>query len=416
MRTDVSEWVTHFIHRRNPETDPAEFFVNPDTLDPIDHPDGFTYAGEPLYLSNRYEDDEWGLEPDASAFAVLRKILHDGYLKAGWSYRKTRFGLHPTIYGPKAAVCFTEMPLHGLLEYSKSRNSEYSVQSYGIAFLKTELFQAGARQVIYGLSSPHQEADAGDTFAGLGMRTLHSSMGIGLREQYRYVATNLARKMDWTHEREWRWADTREQFQEPGMHFFLENDHHRFSKLIVLVQSDKEAKQIVEELRTQYDAGMDNYGREYRKSLIANTAVLSIESLSSLTVDINTVRIDDLPLRSIPKIRKVTVSPGVLVKVEKAIVEAKKIAAQACEDAYAKNGDSGPAGISNVVTFDGHSEITQALLQLEHAHATDGSYIMYGIVKSLVQSIDVNEAGATAAAKYLTDTLGQPFYERTRWD
>ena len=416
MRTDISNWVIHFIHRRNPETDPSEFHVNQDTFEPLDHPDGFTYDGEPLFLAQRHEEEEWGLEPDASAFGVLRKILHDGYLKAGWSYRRTRAGIRPTIYGPKAAVCFTEMPLHGLIEYAKSRASEYTVESYGIAFLREELFQAGARQVIYGLSSPHREADKQDQFWSIGLRTLHSELGIGLREQYRYVATNPARNIDWTHEREWRWADVEERFQEPGMHFFLENDYHRFSKLIIIVQRDNEVEHIVDHLRSLYDTGSDNYGREYNKAVIKNTSVLSIESLSTLAVSLDNVRLDDLPVRSIPKIRRVVIQEEVLRRVDEAITEAKQRAHAASEAFYAQHGDCGPSGFSNVVTFDGHSEITQALLKLEHARAIGGEYIMYGITGFPVQSIDVNEAGAKAAAKYLTETLGQPFYERTRWD
>ncbi|QNE42308.1 hypothetical protein F1C16_22045 (plasmid) [Hymenobacter sp. NBH84] len=417
MRTDISQWVIHFIHRRNPETDPAFFSAEPDTFEPLDQPDGFTYAGKPLFLSPQYDND-WNLEPDASAFGVLRKILHDGFLKAGWSYRRTKAGLLPTIYGPKAAVCFTEMPLHGLIDYAITRNSELTVQNYGLAFLRNELFEAGARPVIYGTSSPHREADKNDSFGGIGLRTLHSSLGIGLREQYRYVATNLTRKtkMDWTHEREWRWADVNERFEEPGMAFFLQNGSYSFSKLIILVQSDKEAKQIVGELRNLYDAGSNNYDRDYDRALISNTGVLSFESLSKLRVDMQKVRLDDLPLQSIPKIKQVIVEAATLKKVKEAVEEAKRVAHAASQELFTKNGDSGPAGFSNLATHDGHSEITQALLQLEHATVVEGSYLLCSITNFPVQSMDVNEAGARAAAKYLTEALGQPFYVRTVWD
>jgi hypothetical protein len=415
MRTDISQWVIHFIHRRNPETDPSFFYADPNTFEPVSHPDGFTYTGEPLFLSPQYDED-WYLEPDASAFGVLRKILHDGFLKAGWSYRRTKSGLLPTIYGPKAAVCFTEMPLHGLIDYSISRNAEYAVQSYGLAFLRNELFEAGARPVIYGTSSPHREADKIDLFGGIGLRTLHSSLGIGLREQYRYVATNLSRKMDWTHEREWRWADVNERFEEPGLQFFLQNNYHSFSKLIILVQSDKEAEQIVGELRSLYDAGYNNYDCAYDKRLIANASILSFESLSRLQVDMGKVRLDDLPLRTIHRIKQVKVSTATLEKVAAAVAEAKQVAHDASQELYNKIGDAGIAGFSNLSTHDGHSEITQALLQLEHADVVGGSYMLYGITNFPVQSIDVNEAGARAAAKYLTEALGQPFYVKTFWD
>jgi hypothetical protein len=414
MRTDISQWVIHFIHRRNPETDPM-FFVAPTTHEPVAHPDGFTYTGEPLFVSSLYDDDR-DQEPDMSAFGVLRKILHDGFLKAGWSYRQTKAGLLPTIYGPKAAVCFTEMPLHGLIDYATSRNAEYAVQGYGLAFLRNELFEAGARPVIYGASVQHREADKRDAFGGIGLRTLHSSLGIGLREQYRYVATNLTRKMDWTHEREWRWADVHERFEEPGLPFFLQNKHHGFSKLIILVQTDKEAEQIVEELRNQYDAGYNDFDLEYNKKLLTNTSVLSVESLSRLSINLQTIRLDDLPLRAIPKIKEVKVSDATLEKVAAAVAEAQRRAHAASQELYTRIGDAGIAGFSNLATHDGHSEITQALLRLGHADAAGGSYMLYGITSFPVQSIDVNEAGARAAAAYLSEALGQPFYVRTFWD
>lgn len=118
---------------------------------------------------------------------MLKKILRDGYIRAGWSFRNNS----PTIYGPKAAVCFTEMPLFGLIEYSKTRNAEYFIEDYGIAFLKDELYKAGARPVIYGLTTGHKEASEKDKYFGKGLRNLAFETGLGLKEQYRYVYTKL---------------------------------------------------------------------------------------------------------------------------------------------------------------------------------------------------------------------------------
>ncbi|PWV47059.1 hypothetical protein [Chitinophaga sp. S165] len=130
-----------------------------------------------------------------------------GYLKAGYSFRKNHKGdVKPTIYGPKPAVCFTEMPFNSFLEYTKTRNDSENVTPYGIAFHRTDLFNLGARPVIYGTSGDHQEAQPGNTFYGKGHRMLHSSCSIGLKEQYRYLYTRLTGKypINWTHEREWR--------------------------------------------------------------------------------------------------------------------------------------------------------------------------------------------------------------------
>src|SRR6266480_2269584 len=49
-------------------------------------------------------------------------------------FRKKR----ATIYGPRSAVCFTEMPLSSLLDYAEQRANENAVQTIGVALRKTE--------------------------------------------------------------------------------------------------------------------------------------------------------------------------------------------------------------------------------------------------------------------------------------
>lgn len=208
IRRDMSEWVIHFVHNRKSEDD---LYVMKDMSkleDPnisFQVPAYYDENGRPHELFNEYSDNEWPIAEDAPAFDILQKIIHDGFIRSGWSMRD----FTPTVYGPYSAVCFTEMPLYGLIEYARYRGkvSGY-VGNYGIAFLRKELFDAGARQVIYGLSTEYKEAeDKKDAFFGKGMRCLSEKCGIGLGEQYRYVSTNLGKgkRIDWTHEREWRW-------------------------------------------------------------------------------------------------------------------------------------------------------------------------------------------------------------------
>lgn len=423
MRQDITDWVIHFIHRRNPDTDPLEFCMDLENGDAYDHPDGFDYEGNPLFLTDRYQEEYLGLEADASAFSVLKKILHDGYIRAGWSYRQSRGQLAPTIYGPKAAVCFTEMPLYGLIDYAKTRNAQYAVGGYGIAFQRAELFRAGARPVLYGLSSPHQEAQKGDPYFGIGLRNLHSSVGIGLREQYRYVATRLdqARQIDWMHEREWRWADVDQVNQEPGMHFLLESDHQSFTKIIILVQHQNEVEEIVQHLRSMYDSGSDYFGREYDTNAIKNTFVLPLDQLESFTGDLSKARLDDLKLVSVPRMKNVEVRQETLERVQKALAEAYRLgdaAAQECYDKHThldKGNGFGVCGFAHVVTHDGHSEVTQALIKLEVASAIEGEYKIW-MSRHKAQEVIVHEAAAAAAAAYLTETLGQNFYATSKLD
>jgi len=104
------------------------------------------------------------------------------------------------------AVCFTEMPLAAFLESSEARASRGEKMSpYAVLLRKSEAFTAGARPVIYGLS---QIATADITEDGT--RQFAATV-LPAVEQYRYVAFNPAAggALDWSHEREWRWPNSK---------------------------------------------------------------------------------------------------------------------------------------------------------------------------------------------------------------
>lgn len=169
----------------------------------------------------------------------------------------------PTIYGPVSAVCFTEMPLYSLVEYAKVRGqvSGY-VGDYGIAFKRNELFAAGARPVIYGLSSVPIEVfeDKRGIFQG----RILSENQLPLNEQYRYVLTKLTansseKNIDWMMEREWRWPLPYDKLGVPGIPFLLSKEYADFfSEIYIIVSSDEELKDITNYLRTLYDSKSTN--------------------------------------------------------------------------------------------------------------------------------------------------------------
>ncbi|WP_456311574.1 hypothetical protein [Pseudomonas shirazensis] len=412
-RQDLSNWIIHFIHGRNIEN---ELFESSYSLDDGQYsiPDGFSYHGEPIRLTSKYEEDDYGLNEDADGFEVLKKILHDGIIRSGWSFRKSK----PTIYGPKAATCFTEMPLYALIEYSKTRNSQSSIEPYGIAFLKNELYNAGARPVIYGLSGKHLESKKGEANFGIGLRTLSSECGIGIREMYRYVYTNLSagRNVTWMHEREWRWADVDETNEFAGLPFYALNDFIKFNRLIIIVKTKKESEEIIEYLMHLIHSGSTDFAREYDIKLIERTHVLALEELDSLVKDPLKVNLDDLPLNSVPRLPKIIVPKEILEKVKTAIECASTICYKESEKDYEAHGDYDVSGFCHIVTYDVKSEITQALIDLDIAHSYGkGSYTVY--IKSYpVQGLGTQEIGHKAAAEYLTAELGQKFYTKSRWD
>ncbi len=220
IRYDNTRWLTHFVH---PTHSPSDLSI-----------------GEIRSI----------IKGKSRSFEVLKKILQDGMLLCNWSLRKGK----RTIYGPKPAVCFTEMPLAALYAYVNTRSSYAS--GYGIALLKEELFEAGARPVIYGLTSKVEEARYPDPFYQKGFRNLSSNNNLGLNEQYRYVATSFkTKKIDWTHEREWRWVDNFMWLEEEniqGLPFCISHapKECQFSKIVILVKKPSEKKELLDIIGT----------------------------------------------------------------------------------------------------------------------------------------------------------------------
>ena len=133
------------------------------------------------------------------ALFLLRSAIRMERLWATWSVR----GGARTIYGPRPAVCFSEMPLSAFLESSAARSKKgEAMTSYALTFGKRALYDCGANPVIYGLSNRQASPPPGK---GGGPRIFPESV-LPHDEQYRYVtyAPTLNRPIDWTHEREWR--------------------------------------------------------------------------------------------------------------------------------------------------------------------------------------------------------------------
>lgn len=105
-RIDLSSWIIHFVHERTPETS-YEALINEiaeeaelegTTIDKknFQFPDYFSAPGTPVYIFDQSFNDDWVLDNNATAFEVLQRIVHDGFIRSSWSFR----GGNPTIYGP----------------------------------------------------------------------------------------------------------------------------------------------------------------------------------------------------------------------------------------------------------------------------------------------------------------------------
>lgn len=426
-RIDLSEWVIHFVHDRDLNHYPKNVNLPlPFCFDTLGKPlihvlDEIAYDDQLAYENSL--DHPYGLDSDANAYSVLKRILFDGYIKSGWSFR----GGRPTIYGSKSAVCFTEMPLYALLAYASKRNNSSSVEAYGIALRKQELFKAGGRPVIYGLSGNHKEASRDDSYFGKGFRCLASSCGIALNEQYRYVAMNLDKNkwIDWTHEREWRWADTRENHEVPGFPVWVESQNPKLSQILVIVKEAWEAEDFINSVKTHYDGRGNIYDSTYDRDNLKNTVVVSLEEIEQQLSSSSVIRLEDLPLKSFSYIAPKTPSIEVLEKVKQALKEAQEEAERAAQkdrEIAPRNKDgyiTDVCGFATVVTSEANTEITDALISLDYASPCDGEcYFIYEVTSGIdtEQALRVAQAAAQAAAKKLSELLGQGFSVRSRWD
>ena len=429
QRIDMSDWIIHFVHGRHPEDDMyvmAENIKFNAELEGIEVSSAmvhyFDENGIPKDMSDISRDEEFAIEEDAEAFSVLKKIVHDGFIRSGWSFRDGK----PTIYGPFSAVCFTEMPLYALMEYAKTRGqiSDY-VGNYGIAFKKKELFAAGARPVIYGLSGVHKEIeDSSDEWCKYGMRVLHKSCGIGLNEQYRYVYTNLDREVpvDWTHEREWRWPLRDSKTGIPGLAFLLSEEWGlQFTEILIIVNTIAEQEELLLQIKNQYDSQSLNCGISYNMCLLPALRVVSIEKLSTLSCNTRSVRVDDIPTMQMQKMPIINVSDDIKDLIKKIVPLAKQWGAQAISKFIKEHPDYKTPpfryGFAYAATNE-VSAITQAMLDESIAHTySDGKYIIYlGGDEWPSEDEDLLNIGAHATAEYLSRELGQYFYAFTRPD
>jgi hypothetical protein len=424
-RIDLSSWILHFVHDRNPDNNAA---VN---LNMGSETPSFPYHAD-LSVNARFDfwdmvDEDAGLAPDDGARAVLLKIIEDGHIRAGWSWRNGK----PTIYGPRSACCFTEMPLYGLIDYAKKR-AKNAVSTFAIGLLRDEFFAAGGRPAIYGLSTAHRElplTGQKTRFRGYWPRYLDPSCGIGETEQYRYVSTSLTgnKWVDWTFEREWRWADVQDEASCPGLPVWLA-EQSAFSKVMIVVQDNADADEVLEKLKELRDAGEHNYGHEYNIALLEKTFVISLEELSNnlSADDLKTLRIEDIPSKHLEVFAAPVASSELVESVRKALIQAHIEAEKAANDYFhaAPKTKSGfivdACGFSDVVIYDAQSDIVSALQQLDEISVIGGvgyKVSSFGKYGAHSQSISVIEAATEAAANYLNKQFPHVcFSTRSRLD
>ena len=421
-RIDLSSWIIHFVHERTPETSfevqlnemAEEAELNGCTIDrsELQFPDYYTAPNNPISIFDQSFNDDWELDNNATAFEVIQRIIHDGFIRSGWSFRNTV----PTVYGPYSAICFTEMPLYALIDYANKRQSGSKfVGKYGIAFKKNELFMAGARNVIYGLSGEHKESEEGDPYWGYGLRTLASSCGLGINEQYRYVYTKLShdKPIDWTFEREWRLPVKDDHWGVPGLPFLLDRSiyNNPIKDAFVIVETDEEKDIILEQLANMYNSKATNYGYEYDLEMLLRIGVVSIEELSKHD-SFTQIKIDDITKTHFSKLKLKDVNDEVYSNIDKAL----EIAGSVFDTEYEKQlvnygGDTYSYPISHMkLCTDDYTEITQGMMNKGIACCFGEGRYYIEINRPFTGNESFGYDVMRVVADAISDFLGQKFY------
>jgi len=268
-RTDVSDYLIHFVRSPSKTDFPTDYKNMEEFYFPL-------IEGE---ISSQYD--------------CLTNIIEEGGLRASCSFRNGK----ATIYGADPVICFTEMPLLNLLQYAASQNNTSRVSEYGIALLKKEVYNLGARPVIYGLSNDNKFKYED------GNKKIISPEILPYCEQYRFVNLNLNTDgyTDWTHEREWRIKCS-----EPNYYLSISDDDYLnticvkglniftdlfFSEVVIILKTIEEAEEVRKIVQQQLDSGYARGGDEFNTKIRFLVIDNSIKFLN--TTEINSI--EDLP-------------------------------------------------------------------------------------------------------------------------
>lgn len=419
-RLDLSSWLIHFVHGRKSDACP---YIEEDEngklpqkvfLDESDIPTYFDENGDGVFLETTSGEEEWKLSNEASPFDVLRKVVHDGFILSTWAFRKGK----PSVYGPYSTVCFTEMPLYALVDYARKRGANRGyVGSYGIAVRRSEAFQAGARNVIYGSSNGHKEADYNSLDIVRGFRLLDESCGIGIEEQYRYVYTQLNgdKIVDWTFEREWRLPIQDEGWGNlSGLPFLLEKEYYQtpFSEVVIIVNTEREKDVMLNQLIKMYNSAIADFGCKYESDLIQKARVLAIEQLEKTT--------EGVPIR----LESIRVSNSSLMKIPQITDETKQIVTDVInstqgvfDKAFSDFMNINPKfeaysyPISHIrVCTDENTKYTQALVETRLANIYGEERYYLELPCHFTGNEYMGKKVMNSVARYLTEKFGQVFY------
>jgi hypothetical protein len=189
------------------------------------------------------------------------------------------------------------MPIAAFIEAGQKRADKGEAMSpFAIVLPKADIHAAGAQPAIYGLSV-HVNLPRGEDG---GPRIIPAAV-LPEAEQYRYVTLGQYGKIDWTHEREWRWPyrgqlpdpeDIPLEYKDiPGLDLV-------FPGMGVIVRTDAQAQKVLHDILVINDIHKENL---YRFVLVADniTDLAALRDPAEVRQAIAKATIDLTPIISI---------------------------------------------------------------------------------------------------------------------
>lgn len=396
-RTDMTNWLIHFVHKKDEDQIP---FNLPDSIEEtLCYPYSFS---------------------DYTSFMVLQNIIDEAGIRFGYSFRNKK----TTLYGKDSVICFSEMPFYNYLQYIDSRNENF-VSSYGIAIEKKEAFKLGARPVIYGLDNENKL----NYNCNYNYCRILDEKTLPLNEQYRLVNYDPSKKIDWTHEREWRIRNTNNTnlvneidfnlHEIPGIQIF---DTEVYSgRIILIVKTLSEAKRLQETVQILLDSNANDFDTPFNNY---NIYFLVIDEYIKINKQNNNqlFKIENLPKECYFQVDDYKIDKELQTKIIKIISDAKNIISVLAAKEFIKNKNlevvnnyidyPDCAGYSNIYCSQPNHRVLKELLLLDLATPLGDTYKINAIDTKKIpdsQCLSYHEYIANKICDYLNKKLDNIF-------
>lgn len=232
---------------------------------------------------------------------------------------------------------------------------------------------------------------------------------------------NEMRRIDWSHEREWRWTDSLDRCSCPGLPVWLGEEPIQFTQAMIVVPTIKEAQRVLDLLKQLFDAGHHNYGYAYNTEVLSETRIIALENLREETLA--SIRLEDIPASRLGQFKRPEASDDLCRRVEESVRRARGAAKAAAEEfatgaTRAGTGHIDGFGWAYVTVLNPQSPFVSAMLKVGAGDVIGGIGYSIDVVDSAGYSeLAIREAAAEAARTVLKGLFPDVrFGVRTVWD